>query len=481
MTHELKILYLEDSEYDAELSGRMLQQAGISFTFKLVDTREEYTAALSEYIPDVILADHSLFQFNSSEALRVFKSTGLKIPFILVTGTVSEEFAVNILKEGADDYLLKSNLARLPNAIINSLEKHRFDRERQLYLRNIITNETLMKEAESLANFGSWEFDMIAGNTQWSEGVFRILGYPPGDIEPSLDIILKHMNPDDAIVFQKALQSLHKPSQVFTAELNMIDHSGRYKNVFFRMEVKGNPDKHHIRCLGFMQDVTEKRQLEKELAEQALAQQKLITEITIQAQERERNYLGRELHDNINQILTTSKIYLKIASEATKDARRKEYMAKSFSNINHAVDEIRKLSKSLVAPTLGDMGLVIALEELAEEINNMKEMKVEVIDNSAVEQKLDKNMELMFYRIAQEQLNNISKYAHANHVVISFNTDKNNYIFSITDDGVGFDPSEKSKGIGLKNISSRVDFYSGKMNIITAPGEGCIIEIKIPL
>ena len=156
-------------------------------------------------------------------------------------------------------------------------------------------------------------------------------------------------------------------------------------------------------------------------------------------------------------------------------------MAKSFSNINHAVDEIRKLSKSLVAPTLGDMGLVIALEELAEEINNLKEMKVEVIDNSAVEQKLDKNMELMFYRIAQEQLNNISKYAHANHVVISFNTDKNNYIFSITDDGVGFDPSEKSKGIGLKNISSRVDFYSGKMNIITAPGEGCIIEIKIPL
>lgn len=481
MTHELKILYLEDSEYDAELSARQLKQAGIKFAFKLVDTREEYSAALAEYIPDVILADHSLFQFNSSEALKLFKSTGLKIPFILVTGTVSEEFAVNILKEGADDYLLKSNLTRLPNAIINSLEKYRFDRERQQYMRNIITNEALMKEAEELANFGSWEYENNTGNIKWSGGVFRICGYQPGEVTPDLEIILRQVHPEEADGFRKAVNALRKPYQTYAAETRMIDKDGTHKFIFFRIIVKLNQEPKHFRLLGFMQDVTEKRKLEKELADQALAQQKLITEVTIQAQERERNHLGRELHDNINQILTTSKIYLKIASEAAEETRRKDHIAKSFSNINHAVDEIRKLSKSLVAPTLGDMGLVIALEELAEEINSMKEMQVEVFDSSAGTGKLDKNMELMFYRIAQEQLNNINKYAHATHVVIRLSSDKKNHIFSIADNGIGFDPSEKSRGIGLKNIASRVDFYSGKMNIISEPGQGCIIEIKIPV
>src|SRR6187402_2441130 len=116
---ELKILYLEDSADDAEIAGRYLKNAGVDFTVKLVDKEDEYQDALTNYQPDIILADHSLFQFNSYEALKIFKELNLKIPFILVTGTVSEEFAVSILKAGADDYLLKDNLARLPNAIMN--------------------------------------------------------------------------------------------------------------------------------------------------------------------------------------------------------------------------------------------------------------------------------------------------------------------------------------------------------------------------
>ncbi|MFT3705349.1 MAG: PAS domain-containing protein [Agriterribacter sp.] len=479
--NELKILYLEDSEYDAELSARFLKQAGIVFSFKLVDTREEYSDALKKYVPDVILADHSLFQFNSSEALKLFKATGLKIPFILVTGTVSEEFAVNILKEGADDYLLKSNLSRLPSAIINSLEKYRYDRERQQYLRNIITNEALMKEAEELAHFGSWEYESNTGNMKWSGGVFRICGYRPGDVKPDLEVIFRHIHPDEVDRFRKSVNALSKQYQTYSAETRMIDKAGLHKYIFFRIEVKPNHEVNHLRVLGFMQDVTEKRKLERELAEQALAQQKLITEVTIQAQERERTYLGRELHDNINQILTTAKIYLKIVSEADEEDRRKEFTGKSFENINHAVDEIRKLSKSLVAPTLGDMGLLIALEEMADEINATKLLHVDVIYSNASSLKLDKNMELMFYRIAQEQLNNIRKYANATHAVIEVGSTDRFYIFSISDNGIGFDPAEKSKGIGLRNIQSRVEFYSGEMKVISAPGKGCLIEIKIPL
>jgi signal transduction histidine kinase len=145
------------------------------------------------------------------------------------------------------------------------------------------------------------------------------------------------------------------------------------------------------------------------------------------------------------------------------------------------MEEIRKLSKSLVAPSLGDMGLADALEELVEEMNLAGKVQVELINQLSEQQKIEKNMELMVYRIAQEQLNNIRKYASAEKAVITLRTDPGNLFFSISDNGIGFDPLVKARGIGLKNISSRVDFYSGNIDIIAAPGKGCTIEINIPL
>jgi two-component system sensor histidine kinase UhpB len=604
----LRILYLEDSEQDAELTGRVLKNAGIDFSLKLVDTQDEYTQALREYGPDLILADHSLFQFNSSEALKLFQQTNLKIPFILVTGTVSEEFAVNILKQGADDYLLKSNLVRLPSAVLNNLEKYRLERERQQYLENIITNEGLMKEAEQVAHFGSWETDAITGEVKWSDEIFRLYGYEPGEITPGHDIILHHIHAGDRLSYQHAIFSGLQDQDSYASELRIIDKNGINKFVYFKLVVKRNNKGQLLRLIGFMQDITErkrseesirksneryefvnkatldviwewdfytgvglwgegimtnfgygkeklqydeswqdeyihpddkekvrqkieshlknrlqnwqdeyrfrradgtyrlvydrgfilfdkenkpyrmigamtdmteKRRMEKELAEHELYEQKLITEVTIEAQEKQRNELGRELHDNINQVLSMVKMFLTMGLE--KEDKREELLQKSLGNLNQAIEDIRKLSKSLVAPSLGDLGLGDALIYLITEMNLSKELKIEFNNEISDPQRIDKNMELMIYRIAQEQLNNIRKYAKAKTAVITIKTSEANLFFSIADDGVGFDTTQKANGIGLKNIRSRVDFYSGTMNVISAPGKGCVISINLPL
>jgi signal transduction histidine kinase len=123
MESTLKILILEDVDEDVELIRRTLKKSGLQFEFKQVDSREGFISALKTYSADLILSDHSLPQFNSVEALELCKASGKQVPFILVTGAVSEEFAVTCLKQGADDYVLKSNLARLPNAIANSLRQ----------------------------------------------------------------------------------------------------------------------------------------------------------------------------------------------------------------------------------------------------------------------------------------------------------------------------------------------------------------------
>jgi signal transduction histidine kinase len=123
MESTLKILILEDMEEDVVLIKRTLKNAGLLFEARQAHSREGFIQALNEYSADVILSDHSLPQFNSVEALEICKKRGSQVPFILVTGAVSEEFAVTCLKQGADDYVLKSNLARLPNAITNALKQ----------------------------------------------------------------------------------------------------------------------------------------------------------------------------------------------------------------------------------------------------------------------------------------------------------------------------------------------------------------------
>src|SRR5882762_983647 len=154
MENELRILMLEDLEEDAGLVDRALQKEKIVFTRIRVDTQEEFINALEKFKPDVILSDHSLPQFNSIEALKICQERKLNLPFILVTGAVSEEFAVNCLKKGADDYVRKSNLARLPLAIRYALRHRRHEslrKEQEEILRK--QNEELVKINKELDSF----------------------------------------------------------------------------------------------------------------------------------------------------------------------------------------------------------------------------------------------------------------------------------------------------------------------------------------
>jgi DNA-binding NtrC family response regulator len=129
MNRTLKILHLEDVATDAELVSIELKRANIIFDKLVVDMKQDYIDAISEFVPDVILSDHTLPAFNSLEALNILKESGLSVPFILVTGTTSEEFAVDIMKAGAADYIFKDRIQRLPSAVLNSIEKFQLQAE----------------------------------------------------------------------------------------------------------------------------------------------------------------------------------------------------------------------------------------------------------------------------------------------------------------------------------------------------------------
>ncbi len=123
MDDVIKILILEDNPDDVALIKSSLRHGDVRFKSEQVKSKWAYQAALSDFEPDIVLADHTLPQFNSLKALELAQQIRDYLGFILVTGTVSEEFAVTVMKKGADDYLLKSSLKRLPQAVTRTYEK----------------------------------------------------------------------------------------------------------------------------------------------------------------------------------------------------------------------------------------------------------------------------------------------------------------------------------------------------------------------
>jgi two-component system sensor histidine kinase UhpB len=325
-----------------------------------------------------------------------------------------------------------------------------------------------------------WEWNYLNKKGQWGEGIINTFGYSTDKLKYGENWLDEYVHPyDKEEVSRKLHTCIESGLENWQDEFRFRCADGTYKYVYDRgfilYDEQGKPN----RMIGAMTDLTEQKRLERELAEQQIRQQKLITETTIQTQEKERNELGRELHDNINQILATVKMYLGMAK--AKENIPIDLVGQSYEYVNEAMEEIRKLSHSLVAPSLGDIGLKEALQELADNINLFNDLEVQLlVDEKCYENDIDKNKELMIYRIVQEQLNNITKHAKANKVVITLKTDNDNLFLSVADNGVGFDSTQKSKGIGLKNISNRVEFYSGNLNIISAPGQGCTLEVYMP-
>src|ERR1700710_2384017 len=119
----LKLLMLEDDPSDAEFIQLILRRAGLSFSVCVVTDGTDFQRALQENEFHAVLADNALPQYSSVEALNMVRSTNPYIAFILVTGSVPEEFALDILHQGADDYILKTNLVRLPSALKNAIAK----------------------------------------------------------------------------------------------------------------------------------------------------------------------------------------------------------------------------------------------------------------------------------------------------------------------------------------------------------------------
>jgi PAS domain S-box-containing protein len=230
--------------------------------------------------------------------------------------------------------------------------------------------------------------------------------------------------------------------------------------------------------LSVIRDVTKTVRLQKQLQDEKIRKQVEITKATIQGQEKERNELAKELHDNVNQILATAKLYVEMSMNGSKTGT--ELLDRGKNLISSGIQEIRKICKSLVPPSLGETSLNEALNDLLIPFR-MKNINIVVETCSLKECLLSDGLRTSVYRIIQEQLNNIMKYAEADEVKISLDQSEQELVLLVSDNGKGFDINRKRNGIGLTNIMNRAVTYNGKVIIDSAPGKGCRIKVNFSL
>jgi PAS domain S-box-containing protein len=227
-------------------------------------------------------------------------------------------------------------------------------------------------------------------------------------------------------------------------------------------------------------DITEQKRLSHELIEQEIQKQRQLTQATIDGQEKERLEIGKELHDNISQHLTTTRLYLEVGKEKASEEVL-EMIILAHKNLSEIIHQIRLLSQSLVPPTLGDLGMIESVQDLCDSLKRTHTFQIEFHHRHFSEDKLPDNLKLMLFRIIQEQVNNIIRHAEASNIQIRLQSDAENIVLIIADNGKGFDLSHYKKGLGLTNIANRTNLFNGKVEIDAAPGEGCSISVAIPL
>jgi len=197
MAPPLRILILEDVPADAELEIRELRAAGLEFTALQVETRDAFLAALEEFRPDVIISDYRLPTFDGVAALRLVLEKAPETPFIITTGSLDEETAVDCMKAGAWDYVLKDRLSRLPLAVRGALELATTRRERARADDALRRNQEDLAEAQRLAKLGSWRLHIPIDHVTWSDELCRIFGVDPDAFGGTYAAFLERVHPDD--------------------------------------------------------------------------------------------------------------------------------------------------------------------------------------------------------------------------------------------------------------------------------------------
>ncbi|HEY5407998.1 MAG TPA: PAS domain S-box protein, partial [Ginsengibacter sp.] len=392
-------------------------------------------------------------------------------------GTVTEEFAVNIIKLGADDYLLKDRLMRLPEAIKSALKQKETEKEKReaekknkfkADLLNTIGQAVLATDSNGIINF-------------WNKAAEEIYGWTSEEaIGKDVDKLLRPKKTSEQV---SASMELLSNGNNWSGEIKVQ----RKNNKSFPIYVTDAPvyDQYNKMCgvISVSTDITERKKTDKDLKD--LNQQLNNLSSHLQSvREEERTKIAKELHDELGQQLSGLKmeIFLLIKKLSTIDEQMHEKGNDIINHIDETINSVRRILSSLRPGILDDLGLIAALEWHSSEVEKLSGIKIDFTANTK-ELNLPNIFSTAIFRIYQEAVTYIISDACADKVKASLRMNGHNVVLEIKDDRPTGDSGIKNikKTPGLLGIRQRVFLLGGQCDLGNEVEKATKIKITIPL
>jgi len=459
------ILVIEDNKGDFNLIREMtLEYSPESKIYNARNFKEAFSYLSEENNKyDVIILDLSLPDKSGDSLIGEIIKLSQHTPIIILTGNSDISFSINAISKGISDYLVKDDLnaVLLYKSILYSIERE----------KNFIALKESEKRYIDLFMEGpqpSWIYDTETLQiVNVNKAAVEKYGYTE---EEFLSITVLQIRSDENIndEFDMQLSMSKEEKSLFRRELQHLKKSGELIDVDIYSRFINVSKKKLILIVAI--DVTEKKRNHEN-----------VIRAIVKTQEDERFEIGSELHDNVCQILAVSFIYLsKIENQIGEGDKKWIFLCKE--NLESASIELRNLSHRLAPVFFKDVKLEESFKSLINTFNINKTFNPYLhVDPGFNNIEIPKEIKLNLYRILQEQLKNIIKYAKASIVEIDIKLDKGKIIMQTIDNGIGFDFNLVQSGIGLSNMKRRVELFKGNFSIDTAMGMGCKITIEIPL
>jgi two-component system sensor histidine kinase UhpB len=480
----VRILLVEDSPDDAELVLFELRSTPFEIVSKRVDSENGFIDALLMWRPDVILCDYTLPGFDAPQALDILEKTQLDIPFIVVSGAVSEEVMAT-LQRGATDYLLKRNLTRLPRALENALAQARARDEKlaaeaayrvaDLQRRSILN--TLNTRIALLDGSGA----ILATNREWVLGEWaQPLPEMGSNYLDFVRIAIPPWNVPGESIPERIQAVLNGGGRPFSFEYEDFTGGTRKWYLIHVLPLEDNERGAVVR----QDDVTD-RMLSHVALQTAIERQSELSRKHIAVQENERRALSLELHDEVGQSLSALKANLLRLADHVPEAQQTA-LADCLAASEAALSRVHKLSQSLHPHQLEQFGLMEALRWLVDRQTGATGMRIELRAES-MPGDLPKFLQTSCFRLAQEALTNVQRHAQAQSASIAVKVSGRLLQLSIKDDGKGFDLATEydraasGGSLGLLGMQERAQLAGGQLRIRTHPGQGTTITAIFPL
>ena len=413
---------------------------------------------------DVVLLDLSLPDKSGETLLTEISSLCPTCPVIVLTGYTDIDFSIKSLSMGIADYLIKEEItaASLYKSIIYNIER----KKTSIALQE---SEKRYSNLFQLSPQPMWVYDLDTYRfVQVNQAAREHYGYSEAEF---LQLTILDIRPEEdvaaAMAFYKK-KTGEKKEPTMKGTVRHYKKSGELINVeTFSTPIMIN-DKYYMSVIAV--DITEK-----------ILYERAILKAIIKTQEDERYEIGSELHDNVCQLLATTKLTLGMLKPALPEASM-NWFEQCNKYIMLASDEIRNLSHRLAPAFFDETTLQDTFRLLLDTFNIGDKYNVYLYFDDAVKQNaLHRDVQLNLYRILQEQLRNILKYAGATAIEVEVVIKRKNLVMRIYDDGAGFDIKTAKKGIGLANMKRRAELFSGKIDINSSPGKGCEVMVSLPL